>query len=250
MEVFFNWASTLSQTELINYILVVIGIMLIIPYWNLLLLLFKKIIRLQSLSINSFEYQIKPKVLIREENSEYIDLSYNKQDFILEGGKVILIWDIVGALHIKINQGIGKVKGNVAEVIVSKTRRSFILEAKGLFSKKQIELIIPEEKIKTLATEKVSQIVLKNKLKLDNSNNSLFNFNKPINTKLIYQHNKLVQLQIQSILSQSKNQELTNLRRTLTSKIASQKISKFYNFSTNKYNLSHQLKPIKFNEYE
>jgi len=194
--------------------------MILIPYHSVLLKFLKKIFLLKRLKIHHFNYSI---IKISENDFNNSQKKYfNNPDFIIEGSKLYFYWKVEGELWIKIKPKIGIVKGNTTEIIITKNNRIFILEAIGIFSKKQIEIEIPISIIKTL------------------------------NTKELYK-NKVVTKLSDKYLSSSKNLNLISFSKNNTSNLAlikmtylnrhksnsyieKQDIVKNYSFSTKKYN--------------
>ncbi len=242
MEFFFKWISTLSQAEQIGYASAVAFIMFFIPFSPVFFKACKKIVLWRKMSVSVFNY--KSFSLINE-------LEKKEIDFVIEGGKVLLYWEVEGAICVKLYPKIGKVSGNSASVIVTKENRHFVLEARGIFSKKQLSLEIPLDKIKSLETKELSDAEVYTRVKniksfpytesttLNNQFTKSFSLNKPL-TKL--------RMHFTSDLNYKLSDKLNYRKKQVKKDVEEQSLLKIYNFSTKKYNKINHQKPINFKE--
>jgi hypothetical protein len=242
MEFFFKWIATLSQTEQIGYASAVLFIMFFIPFAPVFFKACKKIVLWKKMSVSVFNYKL---------NSSSNDIEKNNIDFVIEGSKITLYWEIEGAISIKLYPKIGKVSVNAASVIVTKENRHFILEARGIFSKKQLSLEIPHDKIKSLETKELSDAEVYTRVKniksfpytesktLNNQFTKSFSLNKPL-TKL--------RMHFTSDLNYKLSDKLNYRKHQVKKDVEEQSLLKIYNFSTKKYNKINHQKPINFKE--
>ena len=79
------------------------------------------------------------------------------RSFIVEGGKIMLNWHVVGALRIDIEPIAQNVKGNYLSVIARQESNVYTLVAHTIWGTKTQELVIPKELYRTLQTINLSQ---------------------------------------------------------------------------------------------
>ena len=240
MEELFKWMASLTKAEAIGYAVLVCLTMLCIPYAALIFKICKKIVLWQKLDIGHFGYTFYPDNIERINNEKSVVLKHESPEFVIEGSKIMLHWIVEGALWVKLYPGVGKVNGNAAELLIHRNRRHFTLEARGVFSKKQLHLEIPLDKIKLLNATELSAAKITTQVTLVKSFaftesvilNNPFTESIPYTSKLTYH--------MPESLSTSK----ANTKKI----IETQKIVKQYTFSTRKYNSINQLKPINFKQ--
>lgn len=248
MKQLFEWMSNLTNTQAIAYGVFVCLIMLLIPYLSIFFKIGKKIVLWQKLKVSHFGYTNCPSTLGTIRNKNTADLTYEIPEFIIEGSKIRLYWEVEGALWVKINPRIGKVKGNVAELILLRNNRSFTLEARGIFSKKQLFLKIPLEKIKVLNISEISDFQLTTRINyvksfdFSNAVSLVKSFTKTISISFLSNH--LVKFITIKFNYQSPN-DVIEFKKKLNLRIESRTITKQHAFSTQKYNTINKLKPIK-----
>jgi hypothetical protein len=243
MEKLFNWFGTLSNTEIIGYSFLVCGIMLFIPYSETFFKLTKKMVFMRRMSVKHFSYQFYPIEIIIENDGASVTKMIDTPDFVLENSKILLYWEVEGSLSVSLYPKHGKVKGNLAEVIVNRNHREFSLVVKGLFSRERIDINIPLEKIKTIETKEISETDIITQVPLVKSFsfsegeviNNVLTQNTPLNlsfAKLPIRFTKNLSYQEPEILSKEKIE--------FKNSIESGKIMKHYSFSTKKYNKVNQ----------
>ena len=244
----FEWMSNLTNTQAIAYGVFVCLIMLLIPYLSIFIKIGKKIVLWQKLKVSHFGYTNSPLTINKNSNKNVVDLTYEIPEFIIEGSKIRLHWEVEGALWVKISPSIGKVKGNVAELILFRNNRSFTLEARGIFSKKQLYLEIPLEKIKVLNVSEISDFQLTTRINhiktvdFSNAVSLVKSFTKTITTTFLSNHfDKFTTIRFNY---QSPN-DVIETKNKLNSRLESRTITKQYAFSSEKYNAINNLKPIK-----
>jgi hypothetical protein len=253
MDRFFYWVGELSNTEIIGYATVLCVIMLFIPVSEVFFKLMKKVIFMKRMKINYFSYQFYPVEVSIEKNGENIRISAEQPDFLIENTKVKLFWKVEGALSVSLYPKHGKVKGNMAEVIVNRNHREFSLIVKGLFSRQRIDLVIPIEKIKTIETKEISETDILTQVSdvksYSFSNEEMNNmaYTEQLPNNLRYSENKTSNISfgklpyhISKPLIFQNAENLMRAKKELTTRTFSGKIMKQYSFSTRKYNKVNQ----------
>lgn len=251
MELLFQWMASLTKAEAISYLCLVCFIMLFIPFASVCFKLCKKVVLWQKLDVKHFGYSFYPDKIetIDKENSAV--LKNESPDFVIEGSKIMLHWLIDGALWVKLYPGIGKVNGNAAELLIHRNRRHFTIEARGIFSKKQLQLEIPLDKIKLLDVTELSEAKIITQVKQVKSFafsdsvllNNYFTKSFPSNFLL-----SKLRMHYTSSLNYKIADDLVENKLKTKQRIESQKVVKQHNFSTTKYNKVYQLKPINFKQ--
>jgi hypothetical protein len=251
MEQLFQWMASLTKAEALGYACLVCFIMLFIPFSELFFKICKKIVLWQKLKVSHFGYTFYPDTIEELDNEKAAVLKHESPDFVIEGSKIMLYWIVEGALWVKLYPGIGKVNGNAAELLIHRNRRHFTLEARGVFSKKQLQLEIPLDKIKLLDVTELSEakiITQVNQVKsFAFSDSVLFNnyFTKSIPSNFLLSK---LRMHYTSSLNYKIADNLVENKINTKQRIESQKVVKQYNFSTTKYNKVYQLKPINFKQ--
>jgi hypothetical protein len=251
MEQLFQWMASLTKAEAIGYASLVCFIMLFIPYASVAFKICKKIVLWQKLKVSHFGYTFYLDTIEELDNENDAVLKHESPDFVIEGSKIMLHWIVEGALWVKIYPGIGKVNGNAAELLIHRNRRHFILEARGIFSKKQLQLEIPLNKIKLLDVTELSEAKLITQVKQVKSFafsdsvllNNLFTKYIPSNFLL-----SKLRMHYTSSLIYKTSDDLVESKLNIKHRIELQKMVKKYNFSTQKYNEINKIKPINFKQ--
>jgi len=255
MQKFFSWIAGLTNTEIIGFSILVCGFMLFIPLSETFFKLIKKLVFMKRMTVKSFSYQFYPIELITEKDGKSIKEFIETPEFVIEGSKVLLYWEVEGALSIGLYPRYGKVKGNFSEVIVNRNFHEFQLISKGLFSKETISISIPLDKIKTLETKMISDSKifsevpfiesysftegdhLNKKFSQDLNFCSIFNKNVVSNRSFVRLSNRFTK-----DLTYIVNGNVLSEKLILNKQISENKILKKYTFSTNKYNQVNKLK--------
>lgn len=253
MEALINWMESLNPSEAIRYAILLAGIMIFIPLSDTISKLIKKLVSMKKMKIVQFGYSFSVKDLEIPDTSEDVVVNRNSADFVIEGGKALLFWKVEGALSVRVYPKIGKVSGNLAEVLVTRQNRSFTLEARGLFSRERMTLSIPESKIKTLETGEIS----KKKVQTEVTKVKSLPFtkrqisNRTMKAKQLF--NRRVFLGSKSrgwSMNYQLPKRLIQLKINLSEFIQKSKILKTYSFSTKKYNSLIQVKPFNSKNHE
>ncbi len=247
MGAFYTWISQMTRLEAFSYVISIVLIMLVIPYASFFYKAIRKIVLWKKMKVIQFRYSFYPDLVKSTSDIDSIFELLPENKFILEGSPVILYWQIDGAIQVSLFPGIGKVNGDIAEVIVSRNRRHFTLEVKGIFSKQILDLEIPLNKIKTLETSNITDFQVESQVENVASfpttqcrlyTNSLI---KTLPSSISFTNvplNATRNLIIQRPLDILKSSETINYI------VSKQNIVKSYSFSTKKYNTYNQFKTI------
>lgn len=246
METIFNWLFSLSEEHKLWLFSSLCLILVLTPYFSILYSFIKKIICWRKLKIYHFNYSFSK--FDEKKFSTNQNFAINNDEFIVEGSKIFLFWKVKGALWIKLVPHIGKVKGNAAELIITRNNRKLILEAKGIFSKKQIEIEIPIHKIKTLETKVLSKTQVKSEIK------NKYSFNSKYYRTRIFSINYLNYITSNINLKFNRNHISSSVSLNSFTKsnlyFDKQKIVTSFTFSTKKYNSINQTKPTNYTKNE
>lgn len=246
---FFSWIASLSKEEGIGYASLLVIIMLLIPMYQKILLLFIKLIHLRRMKINHFSYSFNSHHLIGNDISG--NAMYVKDDapeFVIDGGKVTLIWIVESALSIRLQSKKLDIKSNSAEVIVNINNRKFVLEAKGLFSKSRVEIEIPLEKIMILEKTPISETIFESGIKnIKVTHYTETEYEKTKFTKSLHFNKSFVSLQehITSSLNFIQPECVISKKKKINELLSNNNIVKYYNFSTSRYPNKYYDKQIK-----
>jgi hypothetical protein len=245
----YQWMASLNKTEVIGYFSLVCFIMLFIPNALVFFKICKKIVLWQKLNVSHFGYTFYPDSIERSDTENAADFKNESPEFVIEASKIMLYWIVEGALWVKLYPGIGKINGNAAELVISRNRRHFTLEARGLFSKKKLQLEIPLDKIKTLDVTKLSDALITSQVNqvksfaFSDSRALNIPFTKHVPTNIYFSK---LRMHFTSNLSYTLPKSFFKEKSNTNHIIESQKMVKKYTFSTKKYNSVNQLKPINF----
>jgi hypothetical protein len=152
MRSFYIWLGSLDLIEGISLFLTVAFLLFIMPYFTLLKDIVKIILRSEKAEIKSFNYSISNDHLLAIIDEKEYYLHPSKPGFVLNGGKIILNWEVTGAFRIDLFPIQKKIKGNTAEIIVSRENTVFQLTVYTLKGKFKAELSLPIEEIKNVNT--------------------------------------------------------------------------------------------------
>jgi hypothetical protein len=249
MEQIFQWMSSLTKAEAIICASLVCFIMLFIPYASVVFKICKKIVLWKKLKVSHFGYTFYPDTIEKLDIENATALKHESPEFVIEGSKIMLYWIVEGALWIKLYPSIGKANGNAAELLIYRNRRHFTLEARGIFSKKQLQLEIPLDKIKTLEVTELSDTkVITQVKKVKSFSFSDSSLSNKFFTKSEIKNNYLTKLPMHftSGLNYVLPDNLSKNKNKTKQRIETQAMLKKYSFSTKKYNSVYQFKPINF----
>jgi hypothetical protein len=201
------------------------------------------------MKINNFSYSFNPHHFIgNDKNGKAMYVKDDAPKFVLDGGKVTLLWIVEGALSIRLQSKKLDIKSNSAEVIVNKNNRKFVLEVKGLFSKSRVEIEIPLEKIKILGTIPISETIVESGIKnikvthYTETEHETMKF-----TKSLHFNKSFVSLpeRITSSLNFIRPENIISKKKKINELISNNNIVKYYNFSTSRYPNKYYNKQIK-----
>jgi hypothetical protein len=240
MEHFFTWIAELTRRELLAFATIIALGMLMVPYASFLLKAVHKIILWKRMKVIHFGYAIT-------RNDDHLATSKHgdnqpDSDFILEGSAIFLQWKVEGAIQVRLLPGIGKVNGNAAKVLVTRTRRKFALEVRGLFRKQTVQLEIPLGKIKTLCVSEISELeVVTNHAGVQTFPYSESKLHTKAHVKQLPNSALFKQKPLQATrrLIQSYPQSENRLLKILNDFSTRKSLTKTYTFSTRKYQTYH-----------
>jgi hypothetical protein len=245
MENFYFWISQFSKAQAIALIFALLLCMVLLPYATFIVKAAQILIRKKKLEVLSFDYFVSKEQIAYAQSVGGIKLP--EPDFIMEGSPVILHWRVEGAIQVRLLPGIGKVTGDAAEVLVSRNRRHFTLEVKGIFSKQNLQIEIPLDKIKTLESAYISEFEVHTQIEnitsypitqSDLLNNSFIRKFPEVNRYSRWNLNVT-----RKLINHRPNNNLI-YKANIDNIIFNQKITKSYSFSTQKYNSHNQFKPL------
>ena len=247
MEAFFTWISQMTRLEAFSYIILIASIMLVIPYATFLYKAILKIVLWKKMKVINFGYSFYPNLIKSITDLDSDNALLPENNFVLEGSPIILYWKVEGAIQVRLLPGIGKVTGDAAEVLVSRNRRHFTLEVKGIFSKQNLQIEIPLDKIKTLESAYISEFEVHTQIENITSypitqstllNNSFIRKFPEVNRYSRWNLNLT-----RKLINHRPNNNLI-YKANIDNIIFNQKITKSYSFSTQKYNSHNQFKPL------
>lgn len=245
MEYFLYWVSQLSKTQAIVLISAIVLFVVLLPYASVIFKACKILIRKKKLEVFYFNYFVSKEQIAYAPEGDGFKLP--EPDFIMEGSPIILYWRVEGALQISIFPGLGKVKGNTAQVVVSRANRTFTLEAKGLSDKITLQIEIPQDKIKSLHTSEISNFEVNSKVGKVTSfpltKSSLQTQTLTRNLPHSEFHEK-IPVHITRQICFQRPPQLQKLNEDIRQMISKQSVVKSYTFTTKHYEKDNKFIPI------
>lgn len=124
-----EWVGSLDEGLLWSIFLLCAIIMAIVPFYSKIRKALKIKFSNQKSEILDLSWRLAPDhLLFKFKDKDYYLQSDGKQ-FILEGGVIILSWNVVGAYQIDIEPVGSNLKGNTAVITAKKSKRKFTLVA-------------------------------------------------------------------------------------------------------------------------
>jgi hypothetical protein len=152
-----EWLSQLNPPILWGIFLLFAGIMAVIPFWDRI----RKLVRFKfsdvEPNIHDFSWRLTPDHFLFKVKGKKYYLQSDGKDFILEGGKVLLSWNVTGAYQIDLLPIAENVKGNAAFIVARKNANKITLVAHTSKGKLTKELIIDQSLFRELSTFNLSQ---------------------------------------------------------------------------------------------
>lgn len=154
---FFEWIATLNPNQAWGLFALICSAMAFAPYAKVTFKWLRLLFSNQEPEIIDFSWRVsKDHFLLNTRGKKYY-LNASKQNFILEGGKLLLNWHVRGAYRIDV-QPIGKkLKGNTAVISAKRSQNCFKLIAYTTKGKLERELQIDPMLFRDLATLNLSQ---------------------------------------------------------------------------------------------
>ena len=208
------WLGSLDEGLLWSIFLLCAVIMAIVPFWSKIRKALKIKFSNQKSEILDFSWRLAPDhLLFKFKDKDYYLKSDGKQ-FVLEGGVIILSWNVVGAYQIDIEPVGSNLKGNTAVITAKKSACKFILVAHTPKGKLRSVLEIDEALFRNLKTFNLSKELHHKQL---NANVPRYNYLK-IRERFLFINPKIM--------------SKVNLKLYLSK----QQVVKTYTFHPNKYN--------------
>lgn len=157
MKEFLTWISTLSPLTLWITFGVVCLLLILYPNFSKLRRIFSIFFSFRRSRIKDFSWRHAEDFFLCTIKGKSYYWNPNGKSFIVEGGKIMLNWHVVGALRIDIEPIAQNVKGNYLSVIARQENNVYTLVAHTLWGTKTQELVIPKELYRTLQTINLSQ---------------------------------------------------------------------------------------------
>lgn len=152
-----EWVGSLDEGLLWSIFLLCAVIMAIVPFWSKIRKALKIKFSNQKSEILDFSWRLAPDhLLFKFKDKDYYLQSDGKQ-FILEGGVIILSWNVVGAYQIDIEPVGSNLEGNTAVITAKKSACKFILVAHTPKGKLRSVLEIDESLFRDLKTFNLSK---------------------------------------------------------------------------------------------
>ena len=159
MSTFFQWIATLSPTLVWSMFMVLCLLLVIYPFHKQLkTILINKLSRVTP-EIIDFSWRLTSDHFLFYYNENACYLTSKKNDFLIEGGKVLINWKVNGAYRIDIDNIGQDLKGNSAWITISKQKNKFKLIAHTINGKLTKNLEIDQNLIKALDTLNLSNDV-------------------------------------------------------------------------------------------
>jgi hypothetical protein len=254
MTSFFQWINELTPSQAWSIFGLCCFLLAILPYLHIIKRVLIIFLTNESTGIMDFSWRMAPSHLLVNNNGIKYYINSDETQFILEGGKIILNWDVKGAYRIDI-VGLGKnVKGNTAHVIVRKNNLSYLLIAYTTKGKLYQQLEIDQSLIRNLNTFNISKEVHFNqsnfihktfsyasseykgleyvKQKLPKSEGTNLFLTKKMLKKFI--PGSMLAFKTNKLFGFAKN--INSEKNNLDKRIANQSMSKLYKFNPEKYN--------------
>lgn len=157
MKEFLTWIGTLSPLTLWITFGVVCLLLILYPNFSKLRRIFSIFFSFRRSRIKDFSWRHAEDFYLCTIKGKSYYWNPNGKSFIVEGGKIMLNWYVVGALRIDIEPIAQNVKGNYLSVIARQENNVYTLVAHTLWGIKTQELVIPKELYRTLQTINLSQ---------------------------------------------------------------------------------------------
>ena len=153
MNSFYQYLSTLTTWEIVFFALPIVLIMVLMPYFSLIFRVIMLTFRNEKPEILNFEILYNP---VYSDKDALMCVTI--PEYYIAGTTATLYWQVKGASRIDL-EPLGKnVKGNSANIIIDSENRVFTLTVHGLQGKVSSTISIPEELVKQLDTEKISEV--------------------------------------------------------------------------------------------
>jgi hypothetical protein len=154
---FFEWVASLPPQKAWGLFVLVCTIMAFVPYARISFLYLRILFGNQKPGIIDFSWRLAQDHFIFSLKGKRYYLNASRQNFILEGGKLILNWTVQGAYRVDVLPIGTKMKGNTAVISASKSNRKFTLIAYTTKGKLTKEISIEASLFRHLSTLNLSR---------------------------------------------------------------------------------------------
>lgn len=154
---FFEWIATLNPNQAWGLFALICALMAFVPYAKVSFSFLRLLFSNQKPEINDFTWRVSEDHYLLKSKGKRYYLNASKQNFILEGGKLLLNWQVTGAYRIDVLPIGKKLKGNTAVIAAKRSQNHFKLIAYTTKGRLEKELIINPELFRDLATVNLSR---------------------------------------------------------------------------------------------
>lgn len=157
MKEFLIWIGSLSPFTLWISFGAVCLLLILFPYFSKLRRIFSNFFSFRRSRIIDFSWRHAEDFFLYTIKGKSYYWNPNGKSFIVDGGKIMLNWHVIGALRIDIEPIAKNVQGNYLSVIARQENNVYTLVAHTLKGTITQELVIPKELYRTLQTINLSQ---------------------------------------------------------------------------------------------
>lgn len=154
---FFEWIAAQNPNQAWGLFALICAFMAFMPYAKVSFKYLRLLFSNQKTEIVDFSWRVsKDHYLLKSKGMKYY-LNASKQNFLLEGGKLLLNWHVTGAYRIDVLPIGKKLKGNSAVIAAKRSQNHFKLIAHTTKGKLEKELVINPDLFRDLGTVNLSR---------------------------------------------------------------------------------------------
>jgi hypothetical protein len=157
MKQFFEWIASLNPNQSFGAFALVCALMAVFPYASTILNWLKLKFGNQDPEILDFSWRISQDHFLMSSNGKKYYLNSSNQNFILEGGKLIINWHVKGAYRVDVLPIGKKLKGNTAMIAARRQQNEFKLIAYTAKGRLEKSLVIDPKLFRELSTVNLSK---------------------------------------------------------------------------------------------
>jgi hypothetical protein len=154
---FFEWIASLNTQQAWGFFVLVCAAMAYAPYAGLSFRWIKLLISNEKPEILDFSWRVSSDHYLMSAKDKKYYLNAANQNFILEGGKLILNWHVKGAYRIDVLPVGKKLKGNTAVIAARRQQNEFKLIAYTTKGKLEKKLVLDLRLFRDLSTLNISK---------------------------------------------------------------------------------------------